>query len=176
MILKGFKGKSNKKYLNKLLSQREISVENNKIESLGVILNIDEVDDFELFRSLANQIKVHPNKLKIIAFSADKKEKISSWDLCFNPKDFGWNGTIKNIELQSFLDTKFDALISYYTEEHLELKLLTGTSKAQFKIGILQSDARLNDLIIKTNLKEFDVFKAELHKYLNILNKIKNEQ
>ena len=60
--------------------------------------------------------------------------------------------------------------------EHLELKLLTGTSKAQFKIGILQSDARLNDLIIKTNLKEFDVFKAELHKYLNILNKIKNEQ
>ncbi|WP_034040279.1 DUF6913 domain-containing protein [Wocania ichthyoenteri] len=173
MILKGFKEKSNKKHLNKLLSQHKVSVADSKIESLGVILNIDEVDDFELFRVLANNINVRPNRLKIIAYSASKKENLSTWDDCFNPKDFGWKGTIKNIELQSFLSTKFDALISYYANDVLELKLLTAKSKAQFKIGILQTDARLNDLIIKTSLKEFDVFKAELHKYLTILNKIK---
>lgn len=175
MILKGFKEKSNKKYLNKLLSERQVNVVDNKIKSLGVILNIDEVDDFESFRKLADFINVRPNKLKVIAYSANKKEQSYRWDVCFNPKDFGWRGKIKNIELQTFLDTKFDALISYYTKEELELKLLTAKSKAQFKIGILQTDARLNDLIIKTNLKEFDVFRAELHKYLTILNKIKNE-
>ncbi|WP_341214807.1 hypothetical protein [uncultured Wocania sp.] len=173
MILKGFKEKSNKKHLNKLLSQRKVSVADSKIESLGVILNIDEVDDFELFRILANNINVRPNRLKIIAYSANKKENLSTWDDCFNPKDFGWKGTIKNVELQSFLNTNFDALISYYINDVLELKLLTAKSKAQFKIGILQTDARLNDLIIKTSLKEFDVFKAEVHKYLTILNKIK---
>lgn len=175
MILKGFKQKSNKKHLNRLLSEREINIADSKVESLGVILNIDEIDDFELFRTLADYINVRPNKLKIIAFSANKKENLSSWDECYNPKDFGWNGTIKNIELQSFLNTKFDALISYYANDDLELKLLTVKSKAKFKIGILQTDARLNDLIIKTNLKEFDVFKAEVHKYLNILKKLKNE-
>ncbi|MCL6295969.1 DUF6913 domain-containing protein [Jejuia spongiicola] len=175
MILKGFKEKSNKKHLNKLLSQREVNVVDNKVESLGVILNIDEVDDFELFRALADDINVRPNRLKIIAFSTNKKDNLSTWDECFNPKDFGWNGSIKNIELQSFLNTSFDALISYYTKDELELKLLTATSKAKFKIGILQTDARLNDLIIKTSLNEFDVFKKELNKYLTILNKIKNE-
>ncbi|PIA82116.1 hypothetical protein BFR04_12510 [Gaetbulibacter sp. 4G1] len=175
MILKGFKEKSNKKHLNKLLSQREVNVVDNKVESLGVILNIDEVDDFELFRALADDINVRPNRLKIIAFSTNKKDNLSTWDECFNPKDFGWNGSIKNIELQSFLNTSFDALISYYTKDELELKLLTATSKAKFKIGILQTDARLNDLIIKTSLNEFDVFKKELNKYLAILNKIKNE-
>lgn len=175
MILKGFKKKSNKKYLNKLLSERHVNVTDNKIESLGVILNIDEVEDFELFRVLATYIKVRPNKLKVIAYSANKKEASISWDICFKPNDFGWNGTIKNVELQSFLDTKFDALISYYTAEELELKLLTALSKAKFKVGILQTDERLNDLIIKTNLKEFNVFKIELFKYLTILNKIKNE-
>ena len=46
-------------------------------------------------------------------------------------------------------------------------------SKAEFKVGILQTDERINDLIIKTKLKEFDVFKEELFKYLTILNKIK---
>ncbi len=173
MILKGFKEKSNKKHLNKLLAQRKVSVIDNKIESLGVILNIDEIDDFELFRTLADDINVRPNRLKIIAFSTSKKDNLSTWDECFNPKDFGWNGVVKNVELQSFLSLKFDALISYYTSGALELKLLTAASKAKFKIGILQTDARLNDLIIKTSLKEFDVFKAELHKYLTILNKIK---
>jgi len=175
MILKALKEKSNKKHLNKLLSRHNVSATNNKIESLGIILNIDEIDDLELFRALAAYINVRPNRLKIIAFSNSKEEVPNTWDTCYNPKDFGWNGTVKNVELQSFLNTKFDALISYYTTEALELKLLTAKSKAQFKIGILQTDARLSDLIIKTNLKEFKVFKAELHKYLTTLNKIKNE-
>ena len=173
MILKGFKEKSNKKYLNKLLSERHINVTDNKVESLGVILNIDEVNDFEWFINLAEYLKVHPNKLKIITFSLNKKEDLNSWDLCFNPKDFGWKGNIKNVELQSFLDTKFDVLVSYYEKEVLELKLITARSKAKFKVGILQTDERLNDLIIKTNLKQFGLFKEEIFKYLNILNKIK---
>jgi hypothetical protein len=173
MILKGFKEKSNKKYLNKLLSERHVNVTDNKVESLGIILNIDEVDDFEWFRNLAEYLKVHPNKLKIITFSVNKKEDLNSWDLCFNPKDFGWKGNIKNVELQSFLDTKFDVLVSYYEKEVLELKLITARSKAKFKVGILQTDERLNDLIIKTSLKQFGIFKEEIFKYLNILNKIK---
>lgn len=176
MVLKAFKGKLNKKFLNKMLSEREIYIDDSKIESLGVILNIDELADFELFETLAADLNVHSNKLKIIAYSANEKDEFNSWDLCFNPKDFGWNGTIKNVELQAFLNTKFDALISYYTNEDLELKLMTVSSKAQFKIGILQTDTRLNDLIIKTQLKDFEVFNGELLKYLMILNKIKNEQ
>lgn len=172
MILKGFKEKSNKKYLNKILLNRYVYVDNSKIKSLGVILNIDEVDDFERFRSLAAYINVRPNRLKVIAYSPTKSEKPNFWEVCFNPKDIGWRGAIKNIELQSFLDTPYDALISYYTSEELELKLLTGLSKAKFKIGILQTDSRLNDLIIKTKVNEFNVFKKELFKYLTILNKI----
>ncbi|WP_445738086.1 DUF6913 domain-containing protein [Mariniflexile sp.] len=175
MILKGFKQKSIKKRINKLLSVEHENVNNDTIESIGVILNIDEIDDFEWFNGLATHLNVHLNKLKIIAFSANKKETLKSWDVCFDPKDFGWFGAIKNSELQAFLDTRFDALISYYEADVTELKLLTALSKAKFKIGISGCDERLNDLIIHTNLKEFNVFKAEVFKYLTILNKIKNE-
>jgi len=173
MFLKGFKEKSNKKYINKMLSGRHIDVRDSKIESLGIILNIDEANDLEVFRTLALRLNVRPNKLKVIAYTENIKDALYVWDTCFHPKDIGWNGKIKNIELQIFLDTEFDALISYYTKDVLELKLLTATSKAQFKIGILQTDTRLNDLIIKTSLKEFNLFKKELLKYLTILNKIK---
>lgn len=172
MILKGFKEKSNKKYLNKLLTERQLSIVDSKIESLGVILNIDEFGDFELFRKLAKHLNIRPNKIKIIAFSKKKKYDLNSWDLCFNPNDFGWNGDIKNIELQSFLDIKFDALISYYEKEVLEIKLITALSESKFKISIFQTDERLNDLIVKTNINQFDVFQKEVFKYLTILNKI----
>lgn len=175
MILKGFKQNSTKKHLRKLLNSRQFFFNEAKIASLGVILNIDEVDDFECFRKLAETIHVRPNKLKIIAFTSNKKEDLNAWDVCFNPKDFSWNGKIKNIELQEFLDTPFDALISYYEQDVLELKVLTAASKSKFKIGVLQSDNRLNDFIIKTNLKQFDLFKNELIKYLNTFNKISNE-
>ncbi|MBQ0786933.1 MAG: hypothetical protein KBT69_05510, partial [Oceanihabitans sp.] len=87
---------------------------NDKIASLGVIVNIDEIIDFESFRELAKAMHVRPNKLKIIAFTSNEKEVVSVWDVCFNPKDISWNGKIKNKELQDFLDIPFDALISYY--------------------------------------------------------------
>ncbi|MGC6430474.1 MAG: DUF6913 domain-containing protein [Jejuia sp.] len=172
MILKAFKQKSNKKYLNKLLAQREVNLGDNKIKSLGVILNFDEIDDFNVFNVLASQLKIHTNKLKVIAYTADLKSHGNSWDSCFNEKDFGWNGDVKNIELQTFLDEPFDVLISYYTEPFLELKLLTAASKSQFKIGILQADERLNDLIIKTNIGDISLFNNEVLKYLTVLNKI----
>ena len=176
MIFKSFKDKSNEKYLNKLLLNRIVNVNNNRIVSMGVILNIDEFDDFEAFRSLANELKIRSNRLKIIAFSLNEKEGLHSWDACYNPKDFGWKGAVKNLELQSFLDTEFDILVSYYEKEILELKLITAKSKAKFKIGNLQPDERLNDLIIKTNLKQFSLFKDEAYKYLTILNKISSNE
>lgn len=172
MILKGFKEKSNKKYLNKLLSERQVNVSDDKLKSLGIIFNIDEIHDFESFRKLSDFLKVRPNKLKIIAFTESNKNDVHAWDECFNLKDFGWSGKIKNSDLQTFLDVPFDILISYYGKDILELKLITAKSKAKFKIGILQTDERLNDLIIKTSLKQFDLFKKEVFKYLSILNKI----
>lgn len=172
MFLKAFREKSNKKYLNKLLSQRKVNVDDNKIKSLGVILDFDEIEDFNAFNVLASRLKIHANKIKVIAYTTDLKSHGNSWDSCFNTKDFGWSGDIKNAEMQRFLDEPFDVLISYYNEEHLELKLLTALSKSEFKIGILQSDARLNDIIIKTNINEIDVFSDEVVKYLTVLNKI----
>ncbi|MCR8669105.1 hypothetical protein NO995_15575 [Aestuariibaculum sp. M13] len=172
MILKGFKEKSNKKYLNKLLNERQGRVDDSKIESLGVIFNYDETDNFEQFRKLADKLKVRPNKVKIIAFSEREIELQSTWDVCYTFKDFGWKGAVNNSELQAFIKTEFDALISFYNNDILELKLMTALSKAKFKIGVLQDDERLNDFIIKTKLNEFDVFENELFKYLTILNKI----
>jgi len=173
MILKGLREKSNQKHINKLLSSRISNIRDAKIESLGVILNSDEFNDFEAFRDLAKELKINPNNIKIIAFTSDKDAVEMSRELLFSVKQFGWNAKVKDAELKQFLDKEFDALLCFYNEEVIELNLATTLSKANFKIGLSGHDERQFDFIINTTTKKYEVFTSELKKYLNILNKLK---
>ncbi len=172
MILKRFKEKSNQKYINSILNSRKPNVDACKIELVGVIINFDEFNNYEIFRNFFKSIGILENKVKFITFITDDKLTPNSWDAYFNPKNFGWNGKINGVELQEFVGLEFDALISYYKEDNLELNLVTALSKANFKIGISSKDQRLNDFIINVNPNQTEIFKEELIKYLKVLNKI----
>lgn len=172
MILKGFREKSNKKYFNKLLVNRTVSNVSKPIESLGVIVNVDEFANLEALKSIAKLLNINPSKFQLITFTTSNPIKEREDYSCFSAMDIGWRGKIKNSELDAFLNTSFDALISYYFTDNLDLKMLTAVSKADFKIGVLQEEQRLNDLIINVNLDAIEVFKAELLKYLSLLKRI----
>lgn len=172
MILKGFKEKSIKKKFNAILKTQNVINKNHTIKNVGVIFNIEEVDDFEMFKTLADSLNILPNNIQVIAYANNEKDAAFSWNTCFHSNDIGWHGKISNVELNSFLDKEFDLLISYYSANVLRLKLLTAYSKAKFKVSIFQDDARLNDLIINTKVNQFNAFKKELVKYLKVFNKI----
>ncbi|WP_299890546.1 hypothetical protein [uncultured Lacinutrix sp.] len=172
MILKGFKEKSNEKYINRTLNNRLVSQDSSKIKKIGVLVNKGELIEYKWFEALAKTLKVKPNDFQLIIFTKEKKIEGININKTYNENNIGWNGVIKDPDLKRFLDTDFDIFISYYTEESISLKLLTAASKAKFKVGVLQDDERLNDLIIKTKIKDLDTFKSELMKYLTVLNKI----
>ncbi|MEM9679537.1 MAG: hypothetical protein AAF901_04370 [Bacteroidota bacterium] len=172
MIFKAFKERSNQKYVNKLLKARQTAINNKKITSIGVILNAEEFNDYEGFRSYFKALGLISPKHKIVSFSNDNNAGHNQWDAVYTPKDFGWNGKINSNDLQLFLDTDFDALICYYKESSIQLDQLALMSKANFKIGISIEDERFYDLIIDVKPKEFDVFKVEFKKYITILNKL----
>lgn len=172
MILKGFKEKSIKKKFSAILKAQNVINKNHTIKNVGVIFNIEEVDDFEMFKTLADSLNILPNDIHVIAYANSEKDADFSWNTCFHNNDIGWHGKISNVELHSFLEKEFDLLISYYSANVLRLKLLTAYSKAKFKVSIFQDDARLNDLIINTKVNQFNAFKKELVKYLKVFNKI----
>jgi hypothetical protein len=155
-----------------LLAARKAAVDSRKITSVGVILNMDEYKDFEAFRTYLKELGIKPNKTKIITFIKDEKDINFHWETYLTPKDFGWKGKINNVELQTFIETEFDALISFFKDDVLELNSIVAQSKANFKIGISNTDRRLYDLIIDINPCEFGIFKDELKKYLTVLNKL----
>ena len=172
MILKRFKEKSNQKFINKLIDFRVPEISSNKIESVGIIVNLSEFDDFEIFRIFFEELNLNPNKIKIAGFTDDPKLVEFSNELLYSEKQIGWRGKVKNNELQTFLNTPFDVLISYYKNDNLELNLISALSKANFKVGISNNDERLHDLILEVDTKEIDIFKQEFIKYLTILKKL----
>ncbi|WP_299103178.1 hypothetical protein [uncultured Winogradskyella sp.] len=172
MILKAFKEKSNRKYVNKLLAERKPSVNNSKVKTVAVLLNANEFHEFEVFRVYFKELGLTSPKHKIVAFTMDDKLEHNQWNAHYSPKDFGWNGKIKNQDLQSFIDEPFDMLICFFKNPVLQLNQITAISKANFKVGISNEDERLYDLIIDVELKNINIFKQELKKYLNILKKL----
>ena len=170
MFLKFLRDKSNQKYINRILNSRISNVKIKRIESVGVLLNLEEFNDYDEFRYFLKSINVLDNKIKFIAFIEDEKDASNSWDSYYNPKNFGWHGKIMNVELEEFIATEFDVLISYYKKDRYELNVVTALSKANFKVGIASHDERLNNFIIKTKPNQIKTFKKELKKYFKVLN------
>jgi len=79
---------------------------------------------------------------------------------------------LHNQNAQEFLDKEFDVLIGLYTGKHQLLDVLVATSKAKFKVGFHGTDKRLYDLLLDVPFKDFDLFKSELKKYLQVLGKV----
>lgn len=172
MILKVFKEKSNLKYINKLLNSRKYECNNSKLKTIGVILNCEEFSDFQAFREFFGSLRLPSNSVKIIAMRQEPLESNEHWDTYFLPSDLGWQGDLKKLDLQTFVNKEFDVLISYYKSQHIELNLITAASKSRFKVGLSDVDRRFYDLIINCDPKDFDTFVIELNKYLTVLNKI----
>lgn len=172
MILKAFKEKSNQKFLLRLLRAKSSAISSKKIETIGVIMDAAEYSDAEEFKNFCHDLGIQLPRIQIVVFVEDEKKTERLWGNYFSKKDFGWRGNVKHVELKTFLDTEFDALIGFYKTDALELKLATALSKANFKIGLSGVDDRLFDFILDVGVKDFEVFKTELRKYLIILNKI----
>ena len=172
MFIKFFKNRSNRKFIKRAIESREQLIQNKKIETVGVILSMNEIKDHDKLINILKGYGINENKIKFITFLSEVDTKSNHWDSYFESKDLGWNGVVNNIDLQEFVDSKFDALISYYKKDNLQLNYATACSKATFKIGLSNYDQNLNDFIIDLNPNFIDIFGKELEKYLKGLNKI----
>lgn len=171
MILKGLKEKSNKNYIDKCIKNRVTISNNNKIKTVGVIVDDSEFLDLNRINKLQDVLEVKTENFEIIALTNPKSKTESIYQNTFSRKDLGWKGNVKTETLKSFLNKKNDLLISYYTSDKLPLIFATAISEAKFKVGILE-ESNTNDLVIKTDIKDTATFEKELVKYLRILNKL----
>ncbi|NND15185.1 MAG: hypothetical protein HKN89_02530 [Eudoraea sp.] len=177
-MLKGikdrFKVKSGLKFLKAELENPPAMVSRPKgVRSIGVIVDMDNFDRSEEFYNLITDFNLQPNGVKIIGYKGYYDTNSPYAIPVFSDKDLGWNGDIENSYALEFLSREYDLLINYYTKENLMLQLMTIKTKARLKVGFSEVDSIFNDLILSSPLLDFDTFRIEIHKYLQVMDELK---
>ena len=108
----------------------------------------------------------------MLSFKNKYKTKEIVIEPCFSLSNVGLSGKINKKEVQDFIKTPFDMLVSFYDERKAPLMLVTKQSKAKFKVGFSSVDKRMFHLMIASQVEKQEEFTSELFKYLRILNKI----
>jgi len=168
-----FKNRSGLKFLKEELKKPFATVSRSRgISSVACLVDLDQFENVNLFYEFVEDFGLRPNAVKIIGYKRfyDKNSPYST--PVFSDKDLGWNGTIENSYVLEFLSREYDMLVNYYTEENLLLQLMSVQTKARVRVGFKEVDAKYNDLILDTSIKDFNTFKQELKKYLKVLNEL----
>ena len=177
MFIKGlqdkFKVKSGLRYLKEEMEKPPVPVNREKgITSIGCIVDADNFQNAEAFYELIGEYSLKPNAIKIIGYKREYDKSSPYAIQMYSDRDLGWKGQIENGYVLEFLGREYDMLIKYYEEDNLMMKLLSVKAQARLKVGLGTQDPKVNDLILSTPLKDFELFKGELKKYLKVLKEL----
>tara|TARA_B100001250_G_scaffold377908_1_gene367360 strand:- start:421 stop:939 length:519 start_codon:yes stop_codon:yes gene_type:complete len=150
-------------------SYRKIKIVPKKKLSVGLIIDskFDLNDSF--IQKLAMSLKLSKDRFDIMVFNKNNFKNFKA--TCISIDNVGLFGKLP-LTINKFLNKRFDLLFNLHYDNSL-LSLLSFLSKANFRIGLIQADKRLNDLIININ-PENPTFIDESVKYLNVIFKKNN--
>ena len=170
MILGGLKRKNVRKRIDKCLQKDSGLIDIKGVKVKSALLFVDESIDEKMSQIISKKLDIVNSSIKILSFR-EKIVKEQNSNICISQKDFGLSGKFKNDEVIELLNSNIDLLINYVKNNHY-LKSLVVQSNASFKVGFLDENKFIYDLMIEADENDFIIFNCELKKYLKILNKI----
>ncbi len=169
MFLNGLKVKSILRKLKKETENRMYVSSRTVIRNVGIVQEEQTSFDSKKITQLVKILGIKEKDIEILSYVDKIQKDQKEVEGIFSDSGIGWNATLKTSNLKMFTSKKFDILLSYYTEDRLSLKVVSGLSNATFKVGLNHKGEELHDLIITTKIGQEDVFINELEKYLQIL-------
>lgn len=170
MILSEFKRKNVKKRMEKEHKNSILNRQSSDAKVKSVLILVDESIDERMSQIISNELSLIHSNIHVLTFK-DKVEKELLAENCITEKDFGLFGNFKNDTVKKSLYSKIDLLINY-TVDNQYLNSLVVLSNALFKVGFLDKNILIYDLMIDIDKNDYNVFNGEVKKYLKILNKI----
>ena len=142
---------------------------NEKISSIGVILDGSVFVPEDLFINLALTFGLSKSKVFVLTYSDVKlKEELIYSDKQFSSSDLSFFGKFNNV-LNKFCSRRYDVLINYYNRNFLPMKLVSIRSKSGINVGFPNVDHQLNDLILNIDITDSLLFLSEVEKYLKLI-------
>jgi len=170
-MIKRIKDYSLQKKKEKSLKKRDLSQRNSKLETMVVLIDVNYIQDKSHIESIGDALKLDENKVQFLYFDKTEK-KAAPNSKKFSTNDFRWNGNVMNTNVRDFIENPVDVLLGIFSNQNKLLNSLSAQSNARFKIGYLDADQEIFDLILSINPADEKLFQSETIKFLKILNKI----
>tara|TARA_R110002072_G_scaffold41085_10_gene115878 strand:+ start:17940 stop:18470 length:531 start_codon:yes stop_codon:yes gene_type:complete len=163
-VKKYFLKKHIEKHLKDPFPKNEIS----DFKTVGVLVNVEEFENTDLFSGLIEALQILNKDLKLILYREEKRNLPTFEQNKFSSKDFSWNGILNKPAVEEFLDRDYDIFIGYYSKKNPYLDYVTSKAKAQLKVGLQGASKKLFDIIFKIEINQYAIFEQELAKYIRI--------
>ena len=172
MFLNYLKNIFTKKRVKKRLSNVDLVIFNDKIQTVGIIFDENYYDHQDKMTLALDGVSISSDKVQVLVLKNKVKKSDNYGYPVFTPNDLSWRATFDKSEVRDFVAQEFDLLINYYDVEKSALLIVSHLSRARFKVGFTSVDKKLNHFMIDSDPNDHQVFIDELIKYLKILNKI----
>ena len=171
MLFDTLKNKILKRKFRKLITaytQKRV-VSDKEIKTVAILTTHEVLENNNLPSQISNLLSVQD--IKTYTYQKFDKTNKAPKDY-FSEKDFGFQRKVFDTNFRQFLETPFDLLISYFTDESQYLEFAVLSSKATFKVGFANVNSDLFDMEIVGEINNLEEFNLELTRYLKFLNKI----
>lgn len=111
------------------------------------------------------------NQLNFVEFTNNNRIKKSFPERYLAKTDFNWLGQLKNTEVKSYLEEKYEYVFYFYENDNIFLNLISAQTQANLRIGAGEFPAELINLQIDLKEKNLTLFFEEAFKYLEIIKK-----
>lgn len=153
-------------YLNKKLETKPPHQPLEKFDKkVGVLFNDDVSDRYQLQQLVVSNFDIEPSQIQLLGFSRHRYDKVEQPDFVFIQKDFSLFGEPKSEVISKFINFKYQYLFNFFGQDELCLELVALLTQANLKVGLAESNERINDLSFALETKNLDFFK-ESSKYI----------
>ena len=156
----------------KTIDRKVVAANLEKVKTAGIIWKID---DREVHRLLVDSLKSKGVRITSLCFS-DQPGSLQG-ETVVSSDDFTVSGKLRNSEIESFIEEKFDLLIDISLAQGIEVQYVLALSKATFKVGWSPLSLKHFDLVIDVSKRKEPGYLADqIVHYLGELNKAESEQ
>lgn len=174
MLLKGLKENSIRKIIKKeqLRASEGLNSQEGPLKRVAILINYDKLQDYRPLMNLGQSLQLGNDEVHILGYVERLYKNVNYFIPVFSRDAVNSRGVIKEESVKTFLQRSYDLLVCYHSAPTAEAMLISSRIKAPLKVGIVEEQQEICDLILKVPEGDFSVFSEELLKYLKILKRI----
>ncbi len=138
-------------------------------QSMVVICEVDQIKLLETFKDWASALKIKAINVTVLCLVNDVKKETIDGVITFDQKAIKWSGGFNNVDYENVLDQPADLQINYFKDSNELLDFTSNYMRSRLKVGFGNEEDSINDLTIKMDQNDHQLFIKELKKYLSIL-------